>query len=212
MILVQPNTGTPQAMEWTSGGDPNLVPTIAGGHSLAAATSFIVSDATTGDGLTSITLRLPALTSFQLSQNPVVCTFSLNSCTALTSIDVSDNTAQTSYSFTNFSALQSFVGNGCTEVTSITLTGCPVLNQVTATGCTNLVAANLTYTLLTVVNFNLCALPLSYVDAILIGLDGNGISGGSVNLAGGTNAVPGASGQTAAANLIGKGWTVTVNS
>lgn len=54
-------------------------------------------------------------------------------------------------------------------------------------------------------------LPESVVDAILVQLDNNGQSNGTVNVGGTGNAAPSAAGSTAAANLTGKGWSVTTN-
>lgn len=69
------------------------------------------------------------------------------------------------------------------------------------------------------VTFIGCALPQGVVDAILVqlaGLDGtNGTTlyeNETVNLSGGTNAIPSATGLTAKATLEGRGCTVTVNS
>jgi hypothetical protein len=57
-----------------------------------------------------------------------------------------------------------------------------------------------------------CSLSETSVDNILISLDTAGQSNGVVNLNGGSNSPPGATGITARNNLIAKGWTVTVNS
>lgn len=47
------------------------------------------------------------------------------------------------------------------------------------------------------------------VDAVLVGLDGNGLSDGFVDLT--SNAAPGAAGLAAKASLEGRGWTVNVD-
>jgi hypothetical protein len=49
------------------------------------------------------------------------------------------------------------------------------------------------------------------VNAILVALDANGLSGGVVYLDLGTNAAPTGGGITAKNNLIAKGWTVATN-
>ena len=49
------------------------------------------------------------------------------------------------------------------------------------------------------------------VDRVLTSLDTAGESNGYVNLSGGTNAAPSATGLSAKSNLEGRGWTVTVN-
>lgn len=63
------------------------------------------------------------------------------------------------------------------------------------------------------VNIYNCALTQTAVDNILIALAANAIENGYVDLAGGTNAIPGASGLAAKTTLEeGKGWQVDVNS
>jgi hypothetical protein len=58
---------------------------------------------------------------------------------------------------------------------------------------------------------NNCAIPTIQVDSILVQLDTNGVTDGTVNLSGGTNGIPTATGLAAKISLEGKGWTVTVN-
>lgn len=57
-----------------------------------------------------------------------------------------------------------------------------------------------------------CALLPSVVDNILIAIAANAINNGYVDLAGGTNAIPGVAGLAAKVTLEGKSWTVDVNS
>jgi hypothetical protein len=68
---------------------------------------------------------------------------------------------------------------------------------------------NLTY--VKTVDISGCALTGTAVNNLLTQLDANGISGGSVDVSGGTNAAPSGAGLTAKTNLIAKGWTVTTN-
>jgi hypothetical protein len=56
-----------------------------------------------------------------------------------------------------------------------------------------------------------CALNQTSVDNILVSLDTAGQSNGIVNLDGGTSSSPSATGLTAKANLVTKGWTVYTN-
>jgi len=56
-----------------------------------------------------------------------------------------------------------------------------------------------------------CDLTEEAVDNILVALSTNGVSGGYVELNGGTNATPSATGLAAKAVLEGNGWTVDVN-
>ena len=57
-----------------------------------------------------------------------------------------------------------------------------------------------------------CALTQTAVNNILIALAANVIDNGYIDLTGGTNAIPGASGLAAKATLEGRGWSVDVNS
>jgi len=57
-----------------------------------------------------------------------------------------------------------------------------------------------------------CALTQTAVNSILVALAANGINNGYIDLTGGTNAIPGASGLSAKTTLEGNGWGVDVNS
>jgi hypothetical protein len=57
-----------------------------------------------------------------------------------------------------------------------------------------------------------CALTETAVDDILVVLSDNGVTGGDVELDGGTNAIPSATGLAAKLVLEGNFWTVNVNS
>ena len=56
-----------------------------------------------------------------------------------------------------------------------------------------------------------CALPESEVDKILINLESNGTSNGTLGINGGSNATPSQAGQDAADALFARGWAVTLN-
>ena len=86
------------------------------------------------------------------------------------------------------------------DATSITCSG-HVLTALPAIppSCVTLVASN-------------NALTQTAVDNVLANLVTNGLSNGTVNLSGGTNAVPSVTGLASAAALTGDGWTVVVNS
>jgi Leucine-rich repeat (LRR) protein len=57
-----------------------------------------------------------------------------------------------------------------------------------------------------------CALTETAVDDILVVLSNNGVTGGQVELDGGTNAIPSATGLAAKLALEADGWSVNVNS
>jgi hypothetical protein len=75
------------------------------------------------------------------------------------------------------------------------------LQHINITGCVNLDDVELIDN----------ALTQASVDHVLITLDNNGLTGGTVNLSGGTNSAPSVLGSAAEASLILKGWSVTVN-
>jgi hypothetical protein len=56
-----------------------------------------------------------------------------------------------------------------------------------------------------------CALTETAVDDILVVLSNNGVTGGNVELNGGTSAIPSATGDAAKLVLEGNGWDVFVN-
>lgn len=75
------------------------------------------------------------------------------------------------------------------------------LQHINITGCVNLDDVSLLDN----------ALTQASVDHVLITLDNSGLTGGTVDLTGGTNATPSATGLAAITNLVGKGWGVFYN-
>ena len=75
------------------------------------------------------------------------------------------------------------------------------LQHINITGCVNL----------NDIEIDNNALTQASVDHVLITLDDNGLTGGFVDVSGGTNSVPSVAGAAAEASLILKGWTVNVN-
>ena len=59
--------------------------------------------------------------------------------------------------------------------------------------------------------FDNCALNQTSIDNILVSIAAAGTSGGTLDMTGGTNATPSATGLAAKATLVGRGWTVTHN-
>jgi hypothetical protein len=55
------------------------------------------------------------------------------------------------------------------------------------------------------------ALTEASVDHVLITLDSGGLTGGYIDLSGGTNSAPSVAGSAAAASLLLKAWNVNVN-
>ena len=93
----------------------------------------------------------------------------------------------------NFPSLRGFDLSGNTSLTSVTISSSQPLGDGQS------------------IDIYGCALVPSAVDNILIALAANAINNGYVDLTGGTNAVPGASGLAAKTTLEGKGWQVDVN-
>jgi len=97
------------------------------------------------------------------------------------------------------------------QIISLDLTGLTSLRELTNTQ-SSLAFVNITdCTKLIDVNLSDASLYEITVDHILITLDNNGLLNGTVNLSGGASAAPSVAGAAAAANLTGKGWTVTTN-
>ena len=132
----------------------------------------------------------------------VALTVLIGSDLGITSLDISTNTALTEVAMLN-----------CTGLSSLSISANTALDTVGLNGCGTLTTLNIsTNTLITDLGLNGCAITAQVdIDSILTALDGFGLSNGSVDLSGGTNATPGAGGLTAKANLIGKGWTVANN-
>jgi hypothetical protein len=93
----------------------------------------------------------------------------------------------------NFTALIGFDLSGNTGLTGVTISSSQPLGD----------GEN--------INIPDCALTQTAVNNILVALAANAIDNGYVDLTGGTNAIPGASGLSAKTTLEGKGWTVDVN-
>jgi hypothetical protein len=118
-------------------------------------------------------------------------TTSLNNAIALNGIDEWDSDDMNIYSLdlTGLSSIEDLYH--C----------CSVLTHINITGCTNLIYVDLIDNDLTEAS----------VDHVLISLDNYGLSGGNLDLSGGTNAIPSAAGAAAVLSLQAKGWFVNVN-
>lgn len=120
---------------------------------------------------------------------------------AVTVLDIS----QTAFEPVNLSgctSLQQLYANTMSNLTTTLLvSGSPSLSIVTTNGSEQLIDVEITG----------AALIEAVVDLMLDNLDVAGLSGGTVDLSGGTSSAPSAAGLVSKANLIGKGWTVTTN-
>jgi hypothetical protein len=117
-----------------------------------------------------------------------------------------------SFDCTIFPSLRVIQLNG-NNLVSINLSNLLSLKIVQVYDIPNLSNLNITGSpLIRYIYANNCAIPTIQVDSILVQLDTNGVTDGTVELSGGTNGIPTATGLAAKISLEGKGWTVTVNS
>lgn len=143
----------------------------------------------------------------------LLTTLSLVGYADLTSLNLS-NSGVTSFTLTGASSLTEYSSTGCTALTTVNISTSTALDTINSQGCTTLSSFTISTpsaALLTFVELTDCALDVASVNALLVALDANGLSGGAVGIAGGTSAAPTGAGITAAANLTGKGWAVATN-
>jgi hypothetical protein len=100
-----------------------------------------------------------------------------------------DDMAFTSLDFTGITTIRELFNIG-TGLQHINITGCVNLDEV---------------------ELNDNALTEASVDHVLITLDDNGLTGGFVDVSGGTSSAPSALGLAAEASLVIKGWTTFIN-
>ena len=131
-----------------------------------------------------------------------------HSCSSLTSFPLIDTSAGTNFSFAwrNCSSLTSFplidtsTGGNFTSAWN----GCSSLTSFPANAFDTNIASNYANSFLST------KLSTQSIDDILVSLDTSGVLNGTFNQSGGGN-LPSATGLTAKANLISKGWTITTN-
>ena len=173
------------------------------------------------NGLKSVNLSgLTSLTTVDISDCdvpgsniPSLTTVNLTGCTALTTLRLDDS--EFSGGIPSLAGLTSlslidFDQSGISGV--IDLTGLSALADLDFhgnAGITSIIIADTQ----PIIDFDAdtCALTQTAVDDILVDLSNNGESNGFVDVSGGTNAVPSATGLAAKLVLEGNGWTVNVN-
>lgn len=148
----------------------------------SAALSLIGSNAFLSDAANCISLN-----TYGGSNSGGNTVFALNQCPSLTSLSLYDNSTSTSLDISTN--------------TLLTTLYCPGNNLTSLDVSTN--------TLLTTLYCGANA--LVDVDSIFIALDGFGLSGGTINCSGGTNAAPTGASTAARANLLARGWTLITN-
>jgi hypothetical protein len=193
-------------------------------------TAMPTVDVTGFTALTSLSLRswtgttitglgdADALVTLDLTSAASITTLDLSGCLGAFALTGIGMTALTTLNMSGCSnAVSANVSNVCPSLTSVDLSGCAALVNFTtgrtvATGTVPLSAITIT-TLPACRTFRSAStsLPAANVNAILVALDANGLTSGSVSLQFGANAAPTGAGITAKNNLIAKGWTVFTN-
>ena len=136
----------------------------------------------------------------------------LTGCTALENLRLDDSDFSAGMPNLNgLTSLQYFDMDQCS------ISGAVDISQLSSTvygfdlSGNNITSVQLPENNLTDVNLTNNALTEQGVNNILQWLDGSGVTGGYVDLSGGTSAPPTGNGATAKTNLINKGWNVIVN-
>jgi hypothetical protein len=144
---------------------------------------------------------------------------SITGCTALQFVNLYSNSLSPaipsflSLNFSNCTAVTEISTFAGYEIStpSLNVSGCSALATLSVPSATLTTVTMTTLPAATTVGLQGCALNVASVNAILVALDANGLSGGAVYLDLGTNAAPTGAGITAKNNLIAKGWTVATN-
>jgi hypothetical protein len=142
----------------------------------------------------------------------------VTNCTALASVIVDSPVTYPDvpdFDSLNFSGCTSLASiatsSGELKTPSLNITGCSALATISLPSDTLVTVTVSTLPAATTVGLQGCALNVASVNALLVALDANGLSGGQVYLDLGTSAAPTGAGITAKNNLIAKGWTVATN-
>jgi hypothetical protein len=174
------------------------------------------------NSLTTVNLSgLSNLVQVDISDNEVpgtsdssLTSVTLTGCTALEQLRLDDSDFSAGIpDLSSLTSLQFFDMDQCGISGAIDISASS-FNNLTGfdlSGNTGITSITLPEANLDDVNINGAALTETAVNDTLQWLDGSGVENGSVNLSGGTNAIPTGAGATSKTNLQGKGWTVNVN-
>ena len=146
--------------------------------------------------------------------NPSLTSVNLTGCTALQQLRLDDSDFSAGIpSLAGLTSLSIIDFDQCSISGVVDLSGLPALTELDFSSNTSLTSIIISDTQ-PISNFygNNCAFTETAVDNILVVLSNNGISGGDVELDGGTNAIPSATGLAAKLALEADGWYVAVNS
>jgi hypothetical protein len=174
------------------------------------------------NSLQSVNLSgLTNLLSVDISDNDIpgggtnsLTSVNLSGCTALGQLRLDDSDFSAGIpSLAGLTSLDLIDFDQCSISGVVDLSGLPVLEQLDFFGnaaLTSIIIAD-TQPIIELFASN-CALTETAVDDILVVLSNNGVTGGQVELNGGTNAIPSATGDAAKLVLEADGWSVNVNS
>lgn len=177
--------------------------------------NMIISATDTGhfENVTNFLYAWPncsSLTSFPLIDTSKGTNFvySWSGCSKLTSFPLLDTSSGTNFSaaWRDCSLLASFplIDTSLGTNFSFAWNGCSSLTSFPSNAFDTNIASNYTS------SFTSTKLSTQSIDDILVSLDASGVINGTFNQSGGGN-LPSATGLTAKANLISKGWTITTN-
>ena len=148
--------------------------------------------------------------------NNSLTSVNLSGCTALEQLRMDDS--DFSGGFPDLSGLNSlfyFDADQCGIVGTVDLSGLPSLNGFDLNGNSQLTRVIISSSQLLGDGWSIylydCGLTQLAVDNILVALSTNGVLNGSIEMDGGTNAAPSATGLAAKSVLEGNGWEVLVN-
>jgi hypothetical protein len=168
-------------------------------------------------GLTNLTYLDVSDMDIPDTSDPSLKYLNVDGCTSLTTIYMDDS--DFSEGFPDLSSvagtLEYFDADQCGITGSLNLSGFPALKGFDLNGNTGLTSVTISSSQPLgggrEIYFDGCALTETAVDNILVALSENGITGGYVDLSGGTNAIPGATGDSALEVLGENGWNWDVN-
>ena len=137
----------------------------------------------------------------------------LTGCTALLQLRLDDSDFSAGIpSLTGLTNLSLIDFDQCNISGVVDLSGLPALTDLDFFGNAALTSIIIADTQPIIELFaSSCALTETAVDDILVVLSNNGVTGGDVELNGGTSAIPSATGDAAKLVLEGNGWSVFVN-
>lgn len=174
------------------------------------------------NGLQSVNLSgLTGLLYVDISDNNIpggstnsLTSVNLSGCTDLLELRLDDSDFSAGIpSLAGLTSLVLIDFDQCSISGVVDLSGLPALGELDFSGNTALTSIIIadSQQIFTFQGYD-CALTETAVDDILVVLSNNGILTGGVDLTGGTNAAPSATGLAAKLVLEGNGWTVNVNS